>query len=491
MFLQLKNITKTYPGVVALDDVSLDIIEGEVHALVGENGAGKSTLIKTCTGAIKPDKGSIFIKGQEFTEFTPITSAENGVGVIYQEFNLVDQLSVAENIFLGRAIRKGVVVDQKAMEEEAAKIFKQFDINIDPKALVGDLTLGFQQLVEIAKAISQNARLLIMDEPSAPLTHTEVHALYAMVEKLKASGVTIIYISHRMDEIFKLSDRVSVLRDGQMVKTMNTADTNLDDLVTLMVGRELTETYPSRADCISDEVLLTVEDLSGDIVSGINLEIKRGEVLGLAGLIGSGRTELAELLFGYKKKKSGRVTLEGKEVSPRLPKEAIATGIALVPEDRKKLGALLDFSITENISIAVLERISKYFTVDQKEERKLAEDYKESINIKTPNLKQKIKNLSGGNQQKVIIAKWLATKPTLVIFDEPTRGIDVGAKSEIYALVNSLVESGKAVLMISSEMEEVMGMSDRILVLHQGKISGELQRKDFTQEKIMGYASQN
>ena len=491
MFLQLKNITKTYPGVVALDDVSLDIVEGEVHALVGENGAGKSTLIKTCTGAIKPDKGSIFIKGQEFTEFTPITSAENGIGVIYQEFNLVDQLSVAENIFLGRAIRKGFVIDQKAMEEEAAKIFKQFDINIDPKALVGDLTLGFQQLVEIAKAISQNAKLLIMDEPSAPLTHTEVHALYAMVAKLKASGVTIIYISHRMDEIFKLSDRVSVLRDGQMVKTMNTADTNLDDLVTLMVGRELTETYPSRADCISDEVLLTVENLSGDIVSDINLEIKRGEVLGLAGLIGSGRTELAELLFGYKKKKSGRVTLEGKEVSPRLPKEAIATGIALVPEDRKKLGALLDFSITENISIAVLERISKHFTVDQKAERKLAEDYKESINIKTPNLKQKIKNLSGGNQQKVIIAKWLATKPTLVIFDEPTRGIDVGAKSEIYALVNSLVESGKAVLMISSEMEEVMGMSDRILVLHQGKISGELQRKDFTQEKIMGYASQN
>ncbi|WP_411826867.1 sugar ABC transporter ATP-binding protein [Luteolibacter sp. AS25] len=491
MFLQLKNITKTYPGVVALDNVSLDIIEGEVHALVGENGAGKSTLIKTCTGAITPDQGTIVIKGKEFTGLTPITSAENGVGVIYQEFNLVDQLSVAENIFLGRAIRKGLAIDRKAMESEAAKIFEQFDINIDPKELVGNLTLGFQQLVEIAKAISQNARLLIMDEPSAPLTHTEVHALYAMVEKLKANGVTIIYISHRMDEIFRLSDRVTVLRDGQMIKTMNTADTNLDDLVTLMVGRELKETYPARKHCITDEVLLTVENLSGEIVNGINLEIKRGEVLGLAGLIGSGRTELAELLFGYKIRKTGRVTLEGKEVNPRIPKDAIATGIALVPEDRKKLGALLDFSIRENISVSVLERISKFFTVDTKEEKKIGEHYKQSINIKTPDLKQKIKNLSGGNQQKVIIAKWLATHPELVIFDEPTRGIDVGAKSEIYALVNSLVESGKAVLMISSEMEEVMGMSDRILVLHQGKITGELLRKDFNQETIMGFASQN
>ncbi|MEP2777654.1 MAG: sugar ABC transporter ATP-binding protein [Luteolibacter sp.] len=491
MFLQLKNITKTYPGVVALDDVSLDIIEGEVHALVGENGAGKSTLIKTCTGAITPDKGAIVIKGQEFTELTPATSAQNGVGVIYQEFNLVDELSVAENIFLGRAIRKGLVIDTKAMEREAAKIFEQFEINIDPRELVGNLTIGYQQLVEIAKAISQNAKLLIMDEPSAPLTQTEVQALYAMVDKLKANGVTIVYISHRMDEIFRLSDRITVLRDGQKVETLNTADTNLDDLVKLMVGRELTETYPERTHRISDEVMLKVENLSGEIVKGISLEIRRGEVLGLAGLIGSGRTEFAELLFGYKQKKTGRVTLEGKEVNPRLPKEAIATGIALVPEDRKKLGALLDLTIKDNISISVLERISKFFTVNTKEEQKIADHYKEAIRIKTPNLDQKIKNLSGGNQQKVIIAKWLATHPTLVIFDEPTRGIDVGAKSEIYALVNSLVESGKAVLMISSEMEEVMGMSDRILVLHEGKVTGELERKDFNQETIMGFASRN
>lgn len=491
MFLQLKNITKTYPGVVALDNVSLDIIEGEVHALVGENGAGKSTLIKTCTGAITPDKGSIVIQGQEFSSLTPKTSEQMGVGVIYQEFNLVDELSVAENIFLGRAIRKGLIIDRKAMEREAAKIFEQFDINIDPRELVGNLTIGYQQLVEIAKAMSQKAKMLIMDEPSAPLTQTEVQALYSMVDKLKAAGVTIVYISHRMDEIFRLSDRVSVLRDGQMVETMNTADTNLDKLVTLMVGRELKETYPARTHKISDDVLLNVENLSGTIVQDVSLNIKRGEVLGLAGLIGSGRTEFAEILFGYKRKSSGKVFLQGKEINPSIPKDAIAKGIALVPEDRKKLGALLELSIKENTSISILERISKFFTVDRKEEQRIADHYREAIKIKTPNLEQKIKNLSGGNQQKVIIAKWLATHPDLVIFDEPTRGIDVGAKSEIYALVNTLVESGKAVLMISSEMEEVMGMSDRIIVLHEGRVTGELDRKDFSQESIMGFASKN
>ncbi|MDF1739751.1 MAG: sugar ABC transporter ATP-binding protein [Verrucomicrobiales bacterium] len=491
MFLELKNITKTYPGVVALDNVSLEIIEGEVHALVGENGAGKSTLIKTCTGAISPDKGTIVIQGTEYTSLTPKSAELAGVGVIYQEFNLVDELSVAENIFLGRAIRKGVVIDRKAMEREAAKIFEQFDIDIDPRKLVGELTVGYQQLVEIAKAMSQNAKMLIMDEPSAPLTQTEVQALYAMVEKLKSAGVTIIYISHRMDEIFRLSDRVTVLRDGEKVKTLQTAETNLDELVTLMVGRELKETYPTRKDCITDDVAITVEHISGEIVDDVSFEIRKGEVLGFAGLIGSGRTEVAEILFGYKKKTAGRITSHGKEINPRIPKEAIAEGIALVPEDRKKHGALLERSIKDNISISILERISSFFTVNTTEEDKVAKHYREAIRIKTPNLEQKIKNLSGGNQQKVIIAKWLATEPTLVIFDEPTRGIDVGAKSEIYALVNQLVEEGKAVLMISSEMEEVMGMSDRIIVLHEGKVTGELSRKDFNQETIMGFASRN
>ncbi len=490
ILLQLKNITKRYPGVVALNDVNLDVVKGEVHALVGENGAGKSTLIKTCTGAVAPDEGQIVIGGREFASLTPKLSEQMGIAVIYQEFNLVDGLSVAENVFLGRAIRKGIVIDRKAMAQEAAKIFRQLDIDIDPNELVANLTVGYQQLVEIAKAVSQNAQVLIMDEPSAPLTQAEAESLYALVEKLKASGVTVVYISHRLKEVFRLSDRITVMRDGRIIETMNTADTNLDELVKLMVGRELTETYPIRKDCISDEVLLEVEDLSGNGVEDINLQIRKGEVLGLAGLIGAGRTELAELLFGVKPKTDGRVLLNGNEIHLRLPKEAIDCGIALVPEDRKRQGVLLDVDVRGNISMSILERISRFFTVNKKEEKRIAEHYKESIRIKTPTLEQKVKNLSGGNQQKVIVAKWLASEPTLVIFDEPTRGIDVGAKSEIYALVNSLVESGKAVLMISSEMEEVMGMSDRILVLRDGRIVGELERKEFSQETIMTLASQ-
>jgi ribose transport system ATP-binding protein len=488
--LELKNITKEYPGVIALGDVSIDFVRGEAHALVGENGAGKSTLIKSCTGAVVPDSGTIIVEGQEFSSFTPTISAANGIGVIYQEFNLVGELSVAENIFLGRAIRKGVMIDKKAMVRESAAIFDQFNIDIDPNALVSSLTVGYQQLVEIAKALSQNAKILIMDEPSAPLTSSEAERLYAMVEKLKAAGVTVIYISHRMEEIFRLTERITVLRDGRKIATVKTSETNMDDLVKLMVGRELKETYPARKKCISDEVLLDVQNLSGNGVVDSSFQIKRGEVLGFAGLIGSGRTETAELLFGAAKKTGGHVFLNGKEVNPSSPRDAIDSGIALVPEDRKGKGALLDMDIRSNTSMAVLERISKFSVVNKTEENRIANYYKDSIRIKTPSIEDKIKNLSGGNQQKVIIARWLASEPDLVIFDEPTRGIDVGAKSEIYTLVNALVEDGKAVMMISSEMEEVMGMSDRIIVLCEGRISGELNRKDFKQETIMSFASQ-
>ncbi len=488
--LQLKNITKEYPGVIALNDVSIDFVKGEAHALVGENGAGKSTLIKSCTGAVIPNAGKIVVEGEEFSTLNPQLSEALGIGVIYQEFNLVGELSVAENIFLGRAIRKGIAIDRKAMVREAASIFEMFNIDIDPNALVSSLTVGYQQLVEIAKALSQKANVLIMDEPSAPLTSAEAERLYEVVEKLKEKGVTIIYISHRMEEIFRLTERITVLRDGHKIATVKTSETNLDDLVKLMVGRELKETYPARKDCISDQVLLDVQNLSGNGIHDLSFQIKKGEVLGFAGLIGAGRTETAELLFGAAKKTGGTVRLKGNEVNPKTPRDAIDSGIALVPEDRKGKGALLEMDIRTNTSIAVLERISKFMTVDMKEEKRIANHYKESIRIKTPSIEQKIKNLSGGNQQKVIIARWLASEPDLVIFDEPTRGIDVGAKSEIYTLVNTLVEDGKAVLMISSEMEEVMGMSDRIIVLCEGRISGELDRKDFKQETIMNFASQ-
>lgn len=488
-YLQLNHITKTYPGVVALNNVSIHVNKGEVHALVGENGAGKSTLIKTCTGAISPDSGEIIVNGKSFSSMNPRLSEENGIAAIYQEFNLVGQLTVAENIFLGRAIRKGIRVDRKAMVEESAKIFEQLHIRIDPNELVSNLTVGYQQIVEIAKAISQKASLLIMDEPSAPLTKQEAEAMYQMVDRLKEAGVTIIYISHRMEEIFRLSDRVTVMRDGQKIGTMNTADTNQEELVKLMVGRELKETYPSRTACITDEVLLKVENLYGNGLKDISFIVRRGEVLGFAGLIGSGRTELAELLFGVKRKDRGRIVFKGTEISPKTPRDAIDQGIALVPEDRKRQGALLEIDVKGNISMAILERISKATIVNKTKEFIVANEYKEKMRIKTPSLDQKIKNLSGGNQQKAIIAKWLASSPDMIIMDEPTRGIDVGAKFEIYKLVNQLVEEGKTILMISSEMEEVMGMSDRIIVLSEGRITGMLEKDEFSQETIMNYAS--
>lgn len=488
--LEIKHISKFYPGVVALKDVSLEIQRGEVHALIGENGAGKSTLIKTCSGAIAPSEGEIVVNGKSFQRMTPTLSEQNGIGVIYQEFNLVGDLSVAENIFLGRAIRKGIVVDLKAMEREAKKILSSLHIDIDPHILVKKLSVGYQQMVEIAKAVSQNAKILIMDEPSAPLTNAEVESMFAIVDQLKKNGVTIIYISHRLDEIFRLSDRVTILRDGRYVATLHTADTNKDELVKYMVGRELTEIYPRRSSkCIKDEVMFEAVDVSGNGDRNISLKLHRGEVLGLGGLVGAGRTELAELIFGMKAKTTGSFLYKGKEISPRTPKEAISCGIGLVPEDRKAKGVLLGLSIKNNINMPIYPRISKGSVIDTKKEYEIADKYQKEITIKTPGLNQLVKNLSGGNQQKVILAKWLAADVDLLIFDEPTRGIDVGAKQEIYMLINTLVEQGKAVLMISSEMEELMGMSDRIIILSEGCITGELQKEEYDQETIMRLAS--
>ena len=488
--LELKHITKLYPGVVALNDVSLEVRRGEILALVGENGAGKSTLIKTCSGAITPTQGEIVINGKSFTGMTPQTSEQNGIGVIYQEFNLVGDLSVAENIFLGRAIRKGMVIDLKAMERESKKILDSLNIKINPKTLVKTLSVGYQQMAEIAKAVSQNAKLLIMDEPSAPLTSAEVEAMFAIVDKLKAGGVSIIYISHRLDEIFRLADRITILRDGQYVTTLNTDETNKDELVKYMVGRQLTEVYPKRDEiCVKDEVIFEAVNVSGNGDKNISFKIHRGEVLGLGGLVGAGRTEFAELMFGMRPKTAGKFIFKGKEISPKTPKDAIELGIGLVPEDRKKEGALLGMSIRCNINMPIYQRISKGTVINEKKEEEIAQTYRKEISIKTPTLDQLVKNLSGGNQQKVILAKWLAADSELLIFDEPTRGIDVGAKQEIYTLINHLVEQGKTVLMISSEMEELMGMSDRILILAEGNMTGELNKSEFNQERIMQLAS--
>ncbi len=489
--LQLQHIRKEYPGVVALKDVTLELKAGEILALIGENGAGKSTLIKCCSGAVIPTSGKIIINGKEFSSMTPQLASENGIAIIYQEFNNVKELSAAENLFLGRPIRKGIVIDRKAMEAEAAKAFEQLHIKIDPKALMKDLTVGYQQMVEIAKAIQQNARILIMDEPSAPLTSAEVESMFEVVELLRKKGVSIIYISHRLEEIYRLSDRIVVIRDGEYVKTLITKKSQVEELIQLMVGRELTETYPPRGNCIDEkEVVLELRNVTGNGDKNISLQLHKGEILGLGGLVGAGRTELAEMIFGSVPKKSGQMIYKGKEIAPKSPREAIDLGIALVPEDRKRHGAMLGISIKNNINMPIYERNSRFSVIDEKQEQEIAEKYQKNMAIKTPNLNQLIKNLSGGNQQKVILGRWMAANSELIIFDEPTRGIDIGAKYEIYKLMNDLVEKeGKSILMISSEMEELMGMSDRIIVLAEGNMTGELKKDEFSQETIMTFAS--
>ncbi len=473
--LQLQHIRKEYPGVVALKDVTLELKKGEILALIGENGAGKSTLIKCCSGAVIPTSGKIIVNGKEFNSMTPQLAAENGIAIIYQEFNNVKELSAAENLFLGRPIRKGIVVDKKAMEAEAAKAFEQLRIKIDPKALMKNLTVGYQQMVEIAKAIQQNAKILIMDEPSAPLTSAEVESMFMVVERLRKEGISIIYISHRLEEIYRLSDRILVMRDGEYVKTLITKNSEVQELIQLMVGRELTETYPPREDCIDkNEVMLELKNVTGNGDKDINLKLHKGEILGLGGLVGAGRTELAEMIFGAAAKQSGQMIFKGKEINPKSPREAIDLGI----------------SIKNNINMPIYERNSTLSVINSKREMEIAEKYRDNMAIKTPTLNQLVKNLSGGNQQKVILGRWLAADSELIIFDEPTRGIDIGAKYEIYKLMNDLVEKeGKSILMISSEMEELMGMSDRIIVLAEGNLTGELQKDEFSQETIMAYAS--
>lgn len=486
--LKLNHISKLYPGVVALDDMNMEFREGEIHAIVGENGAGKSTMIKTISGAIEPTSGTIEINGEVFDKLTPKLSRQKGVAVIYQEFTLVPVLSAADNIFMGEYMLNGMVLDRKAMEEKAGELFERLHVNIDPKAKVADLTTGFQQIVEIAKAISKDAKVLIMDEPSAPLTITEVEAMYEIVDRLKAEGVTIIYISHRMEEIFRLSDRVSVIRDGKYITTLNTADTNKQELIKLMVGRELNETYPER-EKPAGETIMKLNKISGNGVKDISFEVKRGEILGLGGLVGAGRTELAQLIFGSEPITSGEIIYKGEILHVRNCQQAIEKGIAMIPEDRKRHGVILDMSIKDNTTMPCLKKISPKSIINTKKEMEVTENYRKSLLIKTPTIEQLVKNLSGGNQQKVVLAKWLAMNPDVIIFDEPTRGIDVGAKHEIYEIMNELANEGKAIIMISSDMEELIGMSDRIVVLCKGRVAGSIEKQEISQESILTKAA--
>ncbi|MBE0685877.1 MAG: sugar ABC transporter ATP-binding protein [Anaerolineaceae bacterium] len=486
--LSLKNITKRYPGVLALNNVSLDFIAGEVHALLGENGAGKSTLIKAVAGAINIDDGIIHVGGEDHQQMTPHLSRGLGIEVIYQEFNLVPTMTAAENIFLGEKPSDKYLVDYRAMKRKARELFDQFNVDIDPNILVRELSPAQKQIVEIAKAVSKDVKILIMDEPSAPLSVSEVEHMFEVVNQLKQNGVTVIYISHRLEEVFRISDRVSVLRDGEYVATKLTKDTNRQELISLMVGRQLTETYPPRMHPLG-EIALEVKNLTGNGDYDISFTVRKGEILGISGLVGAGRSELAMLLYGAAPIESGEIWVDGKKVRLRSPHDAIQQGLGLLTEDRKNKGLFLEMGVGWNISFPIVRKLSKNGVVDTKTEKNITEHYRDRINIKTPSMEQRVINLSGGNQQKVVLAKSLAAESDILIFDEPTRGIDVGAKQEIYQLMCELADHGNAILMISSDMEELLGMSDRIIVLSEGKLTGEVQKEQFSQDYILDLAS--
>ena len=487
--LEVRGLTKLYPGVVALNKVDFQILPGEVHALVGENGAGKSTLIKCITGAIHPDEGEIIIDGKAYHHFTPSGALALGISAIYQEFNLVPLRTVGENIMLGRYPGKHGLVDAKEMNVQARKILDELGVPIDINDTVKSLSVGFQQLVEIAKAVSRDARVIIMDEPSAALTNNELKYLFRIIEKLKARNISVLYISHRLEEIFEICDRVTVFRDGRHIATVNVSDTNTDELIRLMVNREITNIYPHVPQA-AGETLLKVEHLNTSLLHDISFEARAGEILGFSGLVGSGRTEIMRAIFGADPYKSGSFTLYGRPYKPSTPEKAIENGIGYISEDRKKEGLLLSRPITENVVAASLKKIANRLgVIHSRGVNERAIELCKKLDVKTPSYSQLVGNLSGGNQQKVVIAKWLFASCNVIIFDEPTRGIDVGAKREIYLLMDDLIRQGKAIIMVSSDMPEMLGMADRIIVMHEGRIMKEMPRAQASQETIMKYAS--
>ncbi len=486
IILSLEGIVKAYPGVLALNEVSLEVERGEIHALLGENGAGKSTMIKMITGAEYPDRGTICFEGKSYGKLTPAQAQKLGIGVIYQEFSLIDAMSVADNIFISE--RKGHLINRKDLNLRAAELIRRFHMDLDPGETVRNLSPAKKQIVEILKALSREVKLLIMDEPTAPLSVKEVEVLFGIVKELKAQGITIIYISHRLQELFEISDRVSVFRDGTYVKTLRTRETNRKELISLMVGRELNDVYPVHK-IQAGEVILELKNVYGNGDADISFKLHKGEILGLGGLVGAGRTELAELLSGSAKIHSGKILVQGKEVVISGPDKALRCGICLIPEDRRNQGCLQKKSIAFNLVLSALKRISGGIVISRKKERALLEDYSKKLMIKASSLEHSVSTLSGGNQQKVVIARALAAQSEIFIFDEPTRGIDVGAKHEIYQIMTELAGDGKSIIMISSEMPELLGMSDRILVLAEGRIRGELKKEEFGQEQVLELAS--
>ncbi|MFT4639338.1 MAG: ribose transport system ATP-binding protein [Verrucomicrobiales bacterium] len=488
--LEMRGIGKAFPGVQALSGVDLTLHRGEVLALLGENGAGKSTLIKVLSGAHQPDEGSIHVEGEPVVIRQPVDAERHGIAVIYQEFNLIPALSVVDNICLGNEQRaRGLFIDRAGQVAMVRRLFDQIGVSLDPHALVRNLTVAQQQVVEIVKALSREASILVMDEPSAALSHNEVDRMFAVVDELKAQGMGVIYISHRLDEIDRLADRVSVLRDGEHVATQSAKGLERDRLIELMVGRKLENEFPVRSSKIGD-VRLAVRGVNRMATAApVSFEIRRGEVLGLTGLVGAGRTELARMLFGADSMAGGEILLDGKPLVLRSPREAIEAGICLLTEDRKAQGLVLGLSVRENFGLPNLDQFTSRGLIRRKQETSSFEKYVDRFAIKIPHVEQRAGHLSGGNQQKVVLAKWLFRDTDVLLFDEPTRGIDVGAKYEIYQLINQLAEEGKAILMISSELPEVIGMSDRILVMREGAIQGELNDiGQVTQEDILRMA---
>ena len=491
--LTMEEIEKSFPGVHALDHVHFDVRRGEVHALMGENGAGKSTLMKVLTGIYTKDYGTITYEGKEVSFNNTREAQDAGIVIVHQELNMIGDLTVAQNIFIGREFMKGFKIDDKKMIEESKKLFNELKIDINPRDKMSDLTVGKQQMCEIAKAISHKAKVIIFDEPSAALTEKEIEDLFTIIRDLREKGMAIVYISHRMDEIKVITDRVTVMRDGGYVGTLITKDCTKEDIINMMVGRVIYEDPKTESKVPKDApVVLKVEHLNaGRMVQDVSFELRKGEILGFSGLMGAGRTETARALFGADPKTSGDIYINGEKVTINSPQDAVKHGIGYLSEDRKRYGIVVQKTITENSTLATLEKYMSGLFINKNEEKKVTEHYIQELATKTPSADQLVVNLSGGNQQKVVIAKWLVRDCDILIFDEPTRGIDVGAKNEIYKLMNKLASEGKSIIMISSEMTEILRMSDRIVVMCEGKKTGELDISEATQEKIMNKATRD
>jgi ribose transport system ATP-binding protein len=491
VILKMTNIDKHFSGVHALKGVSFELKAGEVHALMGENGAGKSTLMKVLCGIHSRDGGTIELFGKQVNFANIRESQEAGIGIIHQELNMMNHLTVAQNIYIGREPMKGGFIDDRKMEKDAKELFKRIGIKIDPAATLGTLTVGKQQMVEIAKAVSHESKLLILDEPTAALTQTEVEELFDIMRDLKSKGIGMIYISHRMDEINVISDRVTVMRDGEYVGTLITKDTTKDEIVKMMVGRVIYGDKKEKSNCPPDSpVVLEVRNLcSGTTIKNVSFQLHKGEILGFSGLMGAGRTEVARAIYGADRFDQGEILVNGEPVEIKNPNQATKQGICYLSEDRKRYGLLLIKSVTENTVLSSLDDFIRVGVINDQKAALAAQQVNAKLRTKTPSMEQKLKNLSGGNQQKVIVARWLLKNSDIFIFDEPTRGIDVGAKSEMYELIEDLAAQGKSVIVISSELSEIQRLSDRVVVMCEGRITGELDIADATQEEIMKYAT--